>query len=189
LRLSGSSIGNFHPNTFRNQVNLQQLWISECGITSLHPDTFSSLHRLRHLSMIFNEIQELPPGIFTNLVSLGTGDFNSLFLISNKIRRLNAVSFGVHPNLTEIILTNNRLYAIERGMFGEKFPNLMTLSVTQNDCVNDVVVRNFDESPQLEYCFANWLGETTSTTTEGGAGMIAGHFGVFFTVFVVLMGF
>ncbi|KAG5667331.1 hypothetical protein PVAND_015314 [Polypedilum vanderplanki] len=171
LGLYGFGIGNFHQNTFRNLPNLRILNLIECGITELHPELFSSLTQLRHLGLSSNQIQELPAGVFANLTNLGDNNVNHLSLNNNLIRRLNRNAFGVHPNLHQISLDFNEIYEIERGIFSQSFPNLQTLFIARNKCVHDIITGNFDESPELEYCFANWAGETTSTTTtttDGG---------------------
>ncbi|KAG5678819.1 hypothetical protein PVAND_008453 [Polypedilum vanderplanki] len=170
LQVSGSNIRNFDPNTFSTLENLEILILSNCGLTTLHPQLFNNLRNVFHLSLYQNNIEELPPNIFASLENLGNGNFQfsreSLELGDNKIKELNSNSFGHHLHMTHFSINRNEVYKIEPGIFARNFPNLVLFSAFQNKCVSAFIQQKFDDNPYLEYCFANWLGITT-TTTDG----------------------
>ncbi|KAG5667332.1 hypothetical protein PVAND_015315 [Polypedilum vanderplanki] len=199
LLLQGRPIGNFHQYFFQNLTNLEDLSLNDCGITKLHPQLFSSLHRLQNLGLSLNMIEELPAGVFANLNNLGGGMWESISLAFNKIRRLNRNSFGTHPYLVFLALDGNEIYEIERGIFGQSFPNLDYVTLTRNKCVDEMIRENFDENPKLEYCYANWLGiattspaMTTSTimttsTTDGGKSLKINLITILISVICVIL--
>jgi hypothetical protein len=142
-------------------------------LTTLHPHQFTSQRLLRGLHLHFNEIEELPEGVFAPLANLGLdgNEFHSLSLSGNKIRRLSVSSFGQHPHLRFINFDNNQIYAIQRGLFSRFHPRPSHVIMTRNVCYphfgNSYIFfeeENLDENSLLEECFSNY--EEVSTTEE-----------------------
>ncbi|XP_018410277.1 PREDICTED: toll-like receptor 13 [Nanorana parkeri] len=69
-------------NFFRGLTSLQALYLSQNRLTHLSPDTFHGLNQLRYLNLgdDCNGIQNLPPGIFSNLTNLQVLDLENMCL-------------------------------------------------------------------------------------------------------------
>lgn len=94
---------------------------------------------LTRLYLSSNNIEELPEGLFVPLVNLGLNSSTlrgDLDLSRNRIRRLNANSFGYHPYLKNLLLSFNGINEIEREIF-DRIPNPMEIvDSTFNDYTN-----------------------------------------------------
>jgi Leucine-rich repeat (LRR) protein len=190
LDLSGYGITTLQPNTFTSLPNLDRLDIMGTHLTTLHPQLFTNQGRLRALHLSFNEIEELPEGVFAPLVNLGFNDtVHGLFMVGNRLRRLSANSFGQHPHLNNIFFTNNQIYAIQRGLFSRFNPRPALIDFGGNECIRWGFSHkeNLDQNPDLEWCFNNYEGITT--TTPAGAASIFKRFEVIAVIFIGFLNF
>ncbi|KAL7014368.1 hypothetical protein ACKWTF_015889 [Chironomus riparius] len=201
LVLSGSGIEYLHKDTFKALTNLETMEIILTNIKFLHPELFMNLINLSDLNLGYNRIEELPAGIFAPLVNLGIkSDFHGIKMNSNKIERLNAKSFGLHPHLRHLTFYQNIINEIEHGIFRKFNPNLFFVDLQSNKCIDGSFSgENLDDNEAFSLCHKNWneIVPTTSTTTEattpGSAGNSFKKFEIFVVIFIgfvkVLMNF
>ncbi|KAL7014352.1 hypothetical protein ACKWTF_015878 [Chironomus riparius] len=185
LDISGYGITTLQHGTFSPLTNLDRLDIMETQLTTFHPQTFASQGKLRALHLSYNQIEELPEGVFAPLVNLGFNEtVHGLFMLGNNLRRLSANSFGQHPHLNYIYFGYNHIYAIQRGLFSRFNPQPLLVDFVGNECISRSFFsqENLDEHQWLEYCFNNYEGITT--TTPNAAVNIFSKFQIFVVIFV-----
>ncbi|KAJ6648948.1 Leucine-rich repeat-containing protein 15, partial [Pseudolycoriella hygida] len=170
LGFTGYGITTLHEDTFKLLVNLNSLSIQSTRLRELSSNMFVNLVNLTQLYLSYNNIAELPRGVFTSLVNLGLNLSSSdlhLVLNGNRIRSLNANSFGYHPHLRNLWIRGNGIFEIQRGIFS-RFPSTMeVVDLSSNSCVDVLFWLQSDlhVDHRLENCFNNWDGITTTTTT------------------------
>lgn len=192
LTLSGRGIEILHKDTFKVLIFLEYLDVGLTSIKTLHPELFKNLINLSNIDLGFNKIEELPFGIFAPLVRLGwKNNFDGIKMPQNKIERLNANSFGLHPFLRYVSFYQNIINEIEHGIFRKLHPNLINADFRYNRCINDTISgENVDDNKAFSICHKNWeeLIPTTSTTTEsttpGGSSKCFQSFEIFVLILV-----
>jgi len=188
LDISGTGITVLQRDTFKELRNLEWLYIMYTSIKTIHPDLFLSQGNLRVLYLNWNEIEEIPAGALAPLVNLG---YNSsrwgLHFYYNKIRRLSASSFGQHPHLDYIDFSSNEIMEIDRGIFSRFSPTISFIGFFFNNCTQLSFrnATNLEESEELEWCFNNFEGITT--TTPSGVGNNFRKFDVLVVIFVGIL--
>jgi len=186
LYLTGLGITNLKQDTFKELINLKELQVTETAISSLNPQLFRSLVNLHTLDMHMNQIVDLPDGIFIPLVSLGLGSFQRVLTMSNnRITRLPINLFGQHPHLFHIDFSFNRITGIQRGLFSRFNPLMARAEFLANICTSASLWNetNLDQNSELEWCFNNFEGITTTTPSGGGT-----RFGKFKIVVMIFIG-
>lgn len=164
LNLNGNPLTQLPRNIFQPLINLENLFLSSCRLTHLDREVFNNNLNLRSLVLVNNQLEELPEGLFTPLSRLSFW----LSLNMNRIRRINANSFGVHQDVRYFSLSLNQLDEIEPGFFQRVFPNVTEFDAIQNVCVNRNLVRSetdFDNKEDLAECRRNWENPRTTTTS------------------------
>lgn len=137
--------------TFCHLTGLKQLTLSGCQyITLLNVSKFIGLVNLVELNLPSNGIDQIEPGMFDDLVNLGRldlknnmiekflpnalrglGNLKQLDLYSNRFESLPNFD-GYLPNLTQLVLSFNRLSALESDAFAG-LANLQTLYLDNNN--------------------------------------------------------
>ncbi|KAG4080132.1 hypothetical protein HA402_008203 [Bradysia odoriphaga] len=197
LGFTGRRITNLHEDTFKQLVHLNDLGIQSTGIRSIPSNVFVDQTNLTQLHLSYNAIEELPEGIFASLANIGfnrTALRGDLILSGNRIRRLNANSFGYHPYLQNFNLQFNEISEIEREIF-DRFPNTMeTVNLLYNNCTDTFFSYSSDlrNDERLQNCFNNWAGITTTETPGSASSIVDGLlFSITFavsTMFLMLKG-
>ncbi len=188
LGFTGTGVTVLHENTFKQLVNLKSLSIQLTGIRTIPSKIFVNQANVTQLYLSYNNIEELPEGVFASLVNLGFNSSalgNNLVLSGNRIRRLNANSFGYHRYLKNLVLAFNEIAEIEREIFA-RFPNPMdTVDLTWNNCTDAFFwyESDLDSSSKLEDCFNNWAGITT-TVAPGAAFQFKAEFTLLLIPFI-----
>jgi Leucine-rich repeat (LRR) protein len=170
LDISGAGITVLQKDTFKEQRNLEWLFVMDTRIKTIHPELFVSQGNLRVLYFNWNEIEEIPAGALVPLVNLG---FNAsglgLHFYSNKIQRLSSQSFGHHPYLNRIDFTFNQIMEIDRQIFSRLSPMIAYAGFWFNNCtsVDFWNATNLEDKDELQYCFNNYDGIPTTTPNSG----------------------
>jgi len=192
LGFTGSGVTYLHEDTFRQLVNLDSLGIQSTRLRTIPSNIFVDQTNLTQLYLSHNNIEELPDGLFSNLVNLGFNRTSALthhlFLSGNRIRRLNANSFGYHPFVRNLNLAFNDIAEIERELFA-RFPNPMEIvDLTYNNCTSTLFWfdSNLHNDTRLENCFNNWAGITTVSPPIGAADKIKAGFSLFLMAFILI---
>lgn len=152
IDIARNPIRSIEPRSFPPRTTSINLGF--CEIIELYPETFYNLTTLWDLNLQFNPIEQLPYGIFKDLINIAT-----LNLHATKVRRLNATSFTVHKNLMNFFMSFSELNEIQPEFF-DNFPMLDVFDARGNFCVDeflrDVRNINFEVNPVLNRCFGNW---------------------------------
>jgi hypothetical protein len=129
LDLSGSILLELPANAFSsvNLVNLQKLFMRDCGIQELHKEAFYGLALLIELDLSGNYIHTLHPGIFYEIVRL-----RILSLSRNPIQKLEDGLFSNMTYLQGVDLSRCNLSHIARKTFVNS-PNLRSLALDGNN--------------------------------------------------------
>ncbi|KAL7014372.1 hypothetical protein ACKWTF_015893 [Chironomus riparius] len=202
LILNGIGITTLHKDLFKQLTSLVFLSIYDTGLKALHAELFANQINLSNLLIRDSYIEDLPPGIFTPLVNIGTVNTNNgIQIISSKIQRLNAKSFGEYPHLKYIDFSYNEINEIERGLFSKFHPDMSFAGFYSNVCVSKYFSgEDLDNSENLELCFKNWeeidpnnrtttVATPIATTTLGGCGRNFRSFEIFMIIFVGIFKF
>ena len=151
LWLDINKITDLPENIFISLRNLDRLDLQNNQIKNLRTKWFENLENLNYLVLSNNQIEELPRNVFSSLKKLPI-----IFLHHNELKVIH--SFGILPNLTEVLLYINQINALD-----EKFIDnigVELLDVRLNLCAN---VNIFDNSTskqsmrsKLQKCFDNY---------------------------------
>ncbi|KAK3875817.1 hypothetical protein Pcinc_019331 [Petrolisthes cinctipes] len=125
-----------HPETFRNQQNLEELHLAENNISIIAADMFIGLSNLIVLSLRGNVIESLEGRIFRHLKLLkdldlsenrihdladdalaGLSNLRVLHLQSNKLHSIPALNLKLVPDLAELSLGGNEFEEIQASDF------------------------------------------------------------------------
>jgi len=151
LDVSGNPLGSIPNGTFQNLPNLSDLDLTFCNLTSLNANSFQGLNRLSNITLNTNQIEELPVGLFTS-------NLNSIYILNNRLRRLNRRSFGELSNMFAIALEGNLVNAIDREVI-DHATNLNYLYMNGNGCANfffhTFQLNRQTYLPMLQTCFQN----------------------------------
>ncbi|KAL7014366.1 hypothetical protein ACKWTF_015887 [Chironomus riparius] len=175
LAVTGYGIKDIHKDTFKSLGHLEMLSLQSTKVKALDPELFVPFTSLSDLNLDYNFLKELPLGIFTPLVNIGSkSEYHGISMFVNNLKRLNANFFGKHPQMRSFNFSSNLLEEIERGIFSKFHSNLTRVGLQANICVDRqfINVSNLDGDETLKLCFDNWAGKTIPTTTPSGCGGI-----------------
>lgn len=146
LEVTNCNVEEAGENSLRNLLRLVTLKLNNNLISALHENVFE-LSKVETIDLSFNHISWLPERIFHNCVNL-----RYLKLSTNFIREISATLFVKNKNIVEIILTNNRVLAIERSD-ALPFKLLKKLDLRGNFCCSEVF--NINNSAYLNRMYKN----------------------------------
>ena len=139
---------------FRHVRHLRELYLDNCQINWLAKEALRGLHKLRKLSLRQNYISCLTGCPFLSdgpqLKNLHHLDFSDN-VISNNHRRSLQFRQEVFPKLRTLILMNNRIQSIQRGMFNE-LSTLKMLDLSQNP-ISSIDASSFESLHSLQTLF------------------------------------
>ena len=187
INLSKNAITEISTNTFAGLMSLKNIDLSNNMITTVD-SKLSTLINLSHLDLSGNNLQQITPYSFGGLIQLKNlqlsdnhilfihlNTFNMLYsletvnLDNNFVGRIPTELFGRNFAMTHLSLKNTLIDAIQPN-FMESFLQIQTLDLTQNNCVNEVIVVNRAHLEQvyeiLKVCFENFDEDGTTTTEE-----------------------
>ncbi|XP_070501523.1 uncharacterized protein [Chironomus tepperi] len=156
LFLSENQISVVPDKSFEFLIYLEVLGLAKNRI-KFNSDSFVGLHNLKELYISNNEISELPQNTFEPLRNL-----ELLSMFSNKLTTIDAASFGVHKNLVEISLRNNKINQIDEKFIDNTAVNRIFMK--DNICSNEELTGITNIKAGLKTCFENY--ETTKTQHE-----------------------
>ena len=114
LDLSENPIQELGANAFRNVslLNLQKIFLSDCGLRRIDAAAFSGLTNLVYLDLSKNALTALPKRSLAAIAAL-----RELNLAENPIGRIEEDAFSAVPGLVKLDLTNCRLDTIAPAAF------------------------------------------------------------------------
>lgn len=157
----------FHPKTISIEIR-------ETNLESIEENTFEGLSNLTALTLAWNEIWKIDKNAFKDMIQL-----RELYLMHNIIESLDDETFAKNINLCEISLSNNRIKIvsallfsrniqlemldfnnnmikqIEKGFAKDLF-QLKSVSLRENNCVDEIVSLADDNDLILKECFSNY---------------------------------
>jgi len=105
---------------FLNIPSLQELDLSECGLSHLLPTMFSKLTTVTYINLASNNLTDLPKETFSQLLEL-----DYLDLSSNKLRQLKSDMFENNIEIVSLKVRNNPLSSLK----GVRMEILQTLDL------------------------------------------------------------
>ncbi|CAM9158709.1 unnamed protein product [Ectocarpus sp. 8 AP-2014] len=114
------------PALFRNNENLEILWLHKNGCGEVDENLFSGLSKLQFLRLTFNGLSSLPEDVFTDL-----GQLQELYLGYNKLTTLPAGIFSNQGQLLYLGLNDNLLETLPDGLFTD-LTSIVEIDVTEN---------------------------------------------------------
>lgn len=135
IDLSSNHIEHLHDEIFNDLQNLEALILSKNNFKFLNYKAFDSLVNLQHLNLCFNR--------------------SPIPVIYERFLKYNV-------NLSEILLCNNKIKAIEKEFFLHSKPDLKLILLRMNSCTNeDLTVRTktiiSDELLKFQLCYDNFI--------------------------------
>jgi Leucine-rich repeat (LRR) protein len=160
LDLGDNQIKKLQSNTFtggtfgNNLPALEELYLYNNQIQELQPDIFNNLLKLQRLYLNNNSIKELQPNVFNNLPLL-----KYLSLHNNQINILHPGTFNNLQGLRELSLKNNQIRELQVGIFNN-LPSLRLLEL-QNNQIQELQPGIFDDLQNLQrlYLYNNQIRE------------------------------
>jgi len=127
LDLTGAAPINVHTNGFSILPNLRQLNLSGCGLVDIRGNHFAPESALQRIDFSHNQMELLDRDFFGNLRKLIYANFSHNALkqcdlphmpLLNRLElghnRLVNATFGVCPQLQELIFNDNQLTQVSR---------------------------------------------------------------------------
>ena len=114
-----------YTEAVRNLKNLQDLYLSNCGVQKIETKAFFNLPNLTVLHLEDNHIEEVKKGVFNGLT------VTILSLQRNEIKQIDGEAFDDMPLLFKIKLNSNRLKSWDSGWF-KNTPRLTELYFRRN---------------------------------------------------------
>ena len=118
-------VGNIRPKYPPLVYSLEKLYLGENCLTDNVILPLMIFKELRVLNLSFNEIQDLPPAFFRNMVHL-----EELYLSGNKLTSIPAEDLHRLTRLTTLYLNGNKLHTLPQEL--GKVTNLTILDVGSN---------------------------------------------------------
>jgi hypothetical protein len=137
LFLRDCGIQELHKEAFRGLAILIELDLSGNQIHTLHPSIFRDIVRLRILTLSRNPIQKLEDGLFTNMTFLYTVDLSGCHL--SHIGRKTFVNI---PNIKSLVLEGNNLTTMKVQTLDHLY-SLSGLVLHNNPWVCDCHLKEF----------------------------------------------
>ena len=151
LSFAENKVTTLTENYFQSYIYLQEIYMTESGISSMSPDTFRGLTNLQLLDLEDNLLEEVPFRAFRFISTVRSISFKDNKLTRLKrnffqfLPNLETVSFEnclieqIHPllfqeltHLKEINLVNNELTTLDAQMGQSLPPNLSVLRLYRN---------------------------------------------------------
>lgn len=128
IDLSQNEIPELRKSEFidANLQNVHKLFMRNCTLQYVHRDALHGLNILIELDMSYNNLRELPVGLFHQMVKL-----RKLLLNHNQIEVIEDGLFKDLPHLYKIELKNNRLHTIGLTAFSN-MPSLSEIYLDYN---------------------------------------------------------
>lgn len=127
LYVNNNDIRKIPPGQFANLDNLVKLRLDGNALQILKDVDFKSLTKLHYLHLESNQLQHIHPHTFSKLSSL-----RFLNLSHNKQKALrNAVTFSQLKSLTTLLLSNNEIQYVQKGVF-QNLQKLSKLTLSNN---------------------------------------------------------
>ena len=118
-----------HSNTWIPSFQLMVLQMSNCSFNSAPPRFLQYQYDLRAIDLSHNNlVGKFPTWLFENNTRL-----EILILKSNSLTGPFMVPYGIHPNITHIDISDNKLRGPIPTNFGLVFPNLDYLNMSKNE--------------------------------------------------------
>jgi hypothetical protein len=146
LTLSYNNIPRINNGTFRNQRSLQYFTAIRAGISTLEEDAFVGLESLVYLSLIDNNVSEILPKTFNDLVSL-----ERIFFDRNNLTRLGDI-FTMNRNITVLRFEDNQINDIAPTLL-RNIQSLYFINLFGNRCIS----RYFFLDSEFEWILMNNL--------------------------------
>lgn len=155
LDMTANPLLSVSESSFNGLTGMRDLYLIQCNLTVLNPVWFRDMPLLEDLHIEFNQISELPAGIFANLESL-----TNLYLGYNNLTEMSIAPLGETAfNLIVLSLTQNQVDAIEPELF-DRLENINSIEMTGNVCNQQNIVniqQNRAESRiRLRRCLDNF---------------------------------
>ncbi|CAM9274203.1 unnamed protein product, partial [Ectocarpus fasciculatus] len=151
-----SAIG-LPPALFRDNENLEILWLNKNGCGEVDEGLFSGLSKLQFLRLTFNSLSSLPEDVFNDL-----GQLQELYLGYNHLTTLPAGVFSNQGQLLYLGLNDNLLETLPGGLFTgltsiieidlEKNPDLLCVPPSPTGEIVMDSSASQDESCAVETC-------------------------------------
>uniref|UniRef100_A0A2M4BCM0 Putative leucine-rich repeat-containing protein 24 n=1 Tax=Anopheles marajoara TaxID=58244 RepID=A0A2M4BCM0_9DIPT len=139
LYLHNNAMKRVDRDAFRNLTILIELDLANNNLTELQPGTFDDLMKLRVILLNNNQIERLEPNLFRSLSFL-----TKINLRSNRLVRIGINVFVAVPNLSQIELDYNELQTLRKDSFAG-LDKLTSLSLTNNPWNCSCALRSFSE--------------------------------------------
>lgn len=161
--LYGNNISRIENGTFRNQNDLQFLYLVAARIEFIEPNAFEGLENLLSLALIGNEIESLPAGVFDSLTNVHYIDLENNFLTTIDDR-----TFAQNRELVSLYLEFNRINEISSNFADNFRESIFLINLTGNLCVDQSFYVNTDVlwntmRLALDTCFTNFNNGTRVT--------------------------
>ncbi|XP_035778360.1 uncharacterized protein LOC118459262 [Anopheles albimanus] len=139
LYLHNNAMKRVDRDAFRNLTILIELDLANNNLTELQPGTFDDLMKLRVILLNNNQIERLEANLFRSLSFL-----TKINLRSNRLVRIGINVFVAVPNLSQIELDYNELQTLRKDSFAG-LDKLTSLSLTNNPWNCSCALRSFSE--------------------------------------------
>lgn len=163
--------GELHNHLFRHLSHLYQLHLANCQLHTIHKDAFRGLNKLKVIILKDNLISCKPECSFlkkgVKLKNLIFIDLSFNFIHGCK----GCVVFNEEkfPRLQTILLKNNKLSIISRGMF-DNLKSLKRLDLSENQ-IKVVEPGSFSTIPALEFLYMSGNLDLKSLENDTFAGL------------------
>jgi hypothetical protein len=154
ILLNENSISDIHPSTFRNNRKLFQLDLPQNKITLINPDTFIHNRKLGVLCLQQNNIKEISKSSFRGLENV-----NEMDLSNNNIEELNSLAFHQTPKLKRLNLAHNMIRSFNFELY---FPMSSTSDSSNRTFQLDYLNLSSNRLTTLDVASVKWLNQTTA---------------------------
>lgn len=158
LEIQSPETRRVSPNMLKDQKHLLSLNLFGCDIVDIDEDSFVHLNELREIDLSLNQIQTLPPALFSNNTELWNIDLSynnftkfSDEVLPNKTKTLNLRYTQIQifnvtkrlESLDEIDISNSELSGtLDITNFTKFYPNIRTIMLGGNQLTNLTVLSN-----------------------------------------------
>lgn len=122
INIEDQRISVLSEKSISNLPYVSEIKIIRCGVRKIENKTFENVNLLRILNLSANYLEVLENGAFNNL------DLTVLDLTDNWIEMVHDDVFATLSNLTEVILTNNRLSQWNSNWYLKVYPETIKFS-------------------------------------------------------------
>ncbi|XP_023239016.1 toll-like receptor Tollo isoform X1 [Centruroides sculpturatus] len=130
LSLKQNKIHYVDPDAFVDMIELKVLNLANNRIRIFGPTTFRNLQRLQTLTLLNNELESVK-----GLLDDHPFTIQIIQLQNNKLRSIRNITDRPLYSLQSLLLSNNPIEVIDENSFGNNFPQLNTLYLTNTHLI------------------------------------------------------